>query len=193
MECSFSLITDGEVSVEGKRESLGLNPMEVNRMELPIVKKLREELKYVEHELKVEIPKALQAAVALGDISDSGDYQSAKERQRLLEARGNQLKERLLELTRIKIENLPKDAIGFGSFVELENERTGQKVTYTIWIPDDAGGDKNIISFKTPLAQALIGLREDDEIALTTIPAGKGPWFVRSFRTLHDRLAEMEG
>lgn len=160
-------------------------------MELPLLKKLREELKQVDHELKFVIPKALQEAVALGDISDSGDYESAKERQRLMEARGNQLQERIKELSKIKIEAIPKDSIGFGSEVVIENEDDGRVVTYIIGTAEETDSNGNVISYKTPIAQSLMGLIEEEEIALHTIPAGRGNWFVKSFRTIHDRLQEL--
>lgn len=160
-------------------------------MELPLLKKLREELKVIEYELKFLIPKALQEAVALGDISDSGDYEAAKERQRLMEARGNQLQERIKELSKIKIEAIPKESIGFGSEVVIENEDSGQSVTYIIGTAEETASKSNVISYKTPIAQALIGLIEDDEISLRSMPAGIGTWFVKSFRTIHDRLDEL--
>ncbi|MBN2055014.1 GreA/GreB family elongation factor [bacterium] len=159
-------------------------------MDLPILDKLRKELKQVEYELTVAIPKALQEAVALGDISDSGDYESAKERQRLMEARGNQLRGRIRELSMIKLDNIPDDAVGFGSEVTLEKEDDGLEVTYVISTAEEAESGGRVVSYKTPIAKALIGLIEDEEVPLRTLPAGTGTWYVKSFKTIHERLNE---
>ena len=56
-------------------------------MELPIRKRLREELESLRYELTVQVPKALQEAAAQGDLSENAEYESARARQDFLRAR----------------------------------------------------------------------------------------------------------
>ena len=51
----------------------------------------------------------------------------------------------------------PTDVVGIGSTVEIENGSTGEKVTYHILGAWDSDPDKKVLSYKTPLAQNLIG------------------------------------
>ena len=61
-------------------------------------KKLEDEIRTLDRELKEEIPKALKTAAAMGDLSENAEYQAAKERQSFLQARLFQLRDRLATL-----------------------------------------------------------------------------------------------
>ena len=70
-------------------------------MTTDIKKKLEEEIALIEYELKNELPKELKKAVALGDLSENAEYQSAKQRQEILNAKLGQLRKRLAGIAKI--------------------------------------------------------------------------------------------
>lgn len=74
-----------------------------------IRKKLEEEIRTVEHELNLELPKELMKARAHGDLSENAEYKYAKERQSYLSARLGQLRKRLGDVSMLNLENLPAD------------------------------------------------------------------------------------
>ena len=66
---------------------------------LPVLEQLEEELKNVERELLVDIPKELNIAAAHGDLRENAEYQTAKERQSFLQARVEHLHNRIRTLS----------------------------------------------------------------------------------------------
>ena len=56
-------------------------------MTIQIKKKLEEEIRVLEHELKNDLPKELKKAAALGDLSENAEYQTAKQRQEIVNAK----------------------------------------------------------------------------------------------------------
>ena len=85
----------------------------------PIVKKFEEEIQGLERELRTELPKEIQQARELGDLSENAEYQAAKERQRLIDARIGMLKKRVGEISLLNLDKLPIDKVGLGSIVHV--------------------------------------------------------------------------
>ena len=77
-------------------------------MTTDIKKKLEEEIALIEYELKNELPKELKKAVALGDLSENAEYQSAKQRQEILNAKLGQLRKRLAGVAMINFDKIPR-------------------------------------------------------------------------------------
>src|SRR5260370_8458100 len=71
--------------------------------------KLQEEIKALEHELSVELPKEIAVARAHGDLSENAEYKFAKERQGYVNARIAQLKQRMGDLGMLNLNNIPKN------------------------------------------------------------------------------------
>src|SRR5947208_9917346 len=97
-----------------------------------IAKKLEEEIQALEHELNFELPKELQRARALGDLSENAEFHMAKQRQDYVGARLGQLKKRLADLSLINFNNIPKDRIAFGSRVTLYDLDRDQEIEYKL-------------------------------------------------------------
>ncbi|MDY6854623.1 MAG: transcription elongation factor GreA [Thermodesulfobacteriota bacterium] len=154
---------------------------------LPIVKQLEEELKNLERELVIELPKEIGKAAAHGDLRENAEYQAAKERQTFLQARIAQIHERINAISLIKIENLPKDKIAFGSKVLLEDLNTGQEVSYELVTPEEVDPKKGKISVASPVGKVLLNKEVGDEIIIN-LPAKKMEYEVKEFITLHDML-----
>ena len=82
--------------------------------------KLTAELKGLEHELRVELPREIRTAVAMGDLSENAEYKAALERQAYVKARIAQLRDRLASLATTSLQQIPTDKAGLGSTVTLD-------------------------------------------------------------------------
>src|SRR4051812_21367849 len=80
-----------------------------------ILKKFQDEIHQLDRELKTELPREIKRARELGDLRENAEYQAAKERQRLVEARISLLQKRVAEIALINVDRVPKDRAGFGS------------------------------------------------------------------------------
>ena len=156
--------------------------------ELPVVKRLRKEMETLKRELNVELPKELERARAHGDLSENAEWAMAKQRQEFLRARLNNLEARVAELAMINIESIPRDTVGLGSKVELEDLDEGGTFEYEIVVPEEVDGAQNRISLSSPLGHALIGKSSDDDIEVHT-PKGKRAYLVRRLITIHEIIA----
>jgi transcription elongation factor GreA len=155
--------------------------------ELPVVKRLRKEMETLKHELTVELPKELERARAHGDLSENAEWAMAKQRQEFLRARLSNLESRVAELAMINLESIPRDTVGLGSKVELEDLDEGVRVEYEIVVPEEVDGSQNRISLSSPLGRALIGKASEDDIEVQT-PRGKRSYMVCKLVTIHEIL-----
>ena len=118
-----------------------------------------------------EVVKALSAAAAEGDRSENAEYIYRKKELREIDRRLRYLGRRVDEL---KVpEALPQDTtrVYFGAWVTLEDER-GEERTLRIVGSDETDPGKGWISLRAPMAKALLGKRQDDEISVL-LPAGR--------------------
>src|SRR5215470_5461225 len=134
--------------------------------------KLEEELKLLERELTVELPREIKTAVAMGDLRENAEYHAALERQRFVRARIGQLRTRLSELGTMNLDRIPKDRIGLGSTVVLVDLEIDEEITYELVIPEMADLDKGLVSIASPIGRGLIG-RKDGETVTIEIPSGR--------------------
>src|SRR5271156_2403953 len=104
---------------------------------LDIKKKLQEEVAALEYELRNELPKEIRTARAHGDLSENAEYHAAKERQGLVNARLNRLKQRLAELAMIDFTKIPHDRVGLGSKVKVLDIRKDEEITYNLVMSED--------------------------------------------------------
>ena len=84
---------------------------------MDIKKKLQEEAAALEYELRTELPREILKAREHGDLSENAEYHAAKERQGFVNARLNQVKKRLAEMSMIDLTKIPHDRVGLGSTV----------------------------------------------------------------------------
>jgi transcription elongation factor GreA len=153
-------------------------------MKARILKKFEDEIGQLEKELKTELPKEIKRARELGDLRENAEYQAAKERQRLVEARISMLKKRVSEISLMNLERIPKDKVGFGSTVHLKDAQ-GQTVIYQLVMPEDADPEQGMISTASPIGRALVNKEEGDEVTVTT-PNGSRRFEVVKLITLYD-------
>jgi transcription elongation factor GreA len=154
-------------------------------MPIDIVRKLQEEIQALERELNFELPKELQRARALGDLSENAEFHMAKQRQDYVGARLMQLKRRLADLSLINFNNIPKDRAAFGSRVVLYDLDRDTEVEYKLVTTEEADLSKGMISTTSPIGRGLMGKRVGDTVKIST-PNGSREFEVRSLQTIHD-------
>ena len=154
-----------------------------------VKQKLEEEMQRIEHELRVTLPKEIQAALGQGDLSENAEYESAKNRQLTLQARFAQIQKRLADLSRIDVTGVPKDRAGLGSEVTVENLESGEEILYTLVIPELADGNRSFVSMASPVGKALMNRRVGDTVTIT-IPRGTLEYEVRRIVTLSGDVLE---
>src|SRR5512141_2328740 len=111
-----------------------------------IKKKLQEEITTLEYELRNELPREILKARAHGDLSENAEYHAAKERQGLVNARLNQLKNRLAELSMIDFSKIPHDRVGLGSTVVVLDTKRDEEITYDLVTSEEADAANGKIS-----------------------------------------------
>jgi transcription elongation factor GreA len=150
-----------------------------------IKQKLEEEIRVLQHELSVELPKEIAKARAHGDLSENAEYKYAKERQGYVNARLGQLKARLANVAMLNLNNLPKDKAGYGSRVRLLDLQKSVEVEYRLVTPEEADAENGSISTSSPIGRAILGRRVGDEVKVQT-PAGSKEFEIVKLLTIHD-------
>src|SRR5262245_23519487 len=102
-----------------------------------IKKKLQEEIATLEYELRNELPKEILKARAHGDLSENAEYHAAKERQGFVNARLNQLKKRLAEMSMVDFSKIPHDRVGLGSKVVVLDVKKDEEISYNLVTSED--------------------------------------------------------
>jgi len=124
------------------------------------------------HRLKaVERPRiiaAISEARAHGDLSENAEYHAAKEQQGLNEARVAEIEDKINRAEIIDTSKLSGETIKFGATVTLQDEDSGEEVTYTIVGDTEADLRARKISISSPIARALIGKSKGESVDVTT-------------------------
>ena len=154
-------------------------------MKAELLKRVESEIRGLERELKSELPKEIKIARELGDLRENAEYQAAKERQVLVQARLAMLHKRVAELALINLDRIPDDRAAFGSTVHLQ-ELGGEKVIYRLVMPEDADPTKGWISTASPIGRALMGKQEGDEVSAPT-PGGVREFELMKLVTIHGK------
>ncbi|MCC6931659.1 MAG: transcription elongation factor GreA [Deltaproteobacteria bacterium] len=144
-------------------------------------KLLQTELQKLKAEDRPRIVKAIEEARAHGDLSENAEYHAAKEAQGLLEAKIRLLEERLSTAQVIDVSKLSGNKVVFGATVVISDGDTDEEKTVTIVGEDEANADLGYISYKSPLARALIGKSSDDFIQVR-LPAGERTYEIKEVR-----------
>lgn len=152
-----------------------------------IRQRIDEEMGRLDHELRRELPERIGRALELGDLRENAEYKSALERQEFVQARMSHLSQRQAELSRIDIENLPRDRVGFGSKVTVEDLDKGDTFEFTIVAGDFVDFDAGQISLASPIGKGLLGARRAEERAVS-LPAGDRRYRVLELQTLPQQL-----
>jgi len=149
-----------------------------------LIKKFEDQISSLERELKLELPKEIKRARELGDLRENAEYASAKERQRLVEARISMLKKRVSEIALINVDRIPADRAGFGSTLHVV-ENTGERLVFRLVMPEDADAAKGMISTTSPIGRAFLNKEPGDSVKVAT-PGGSREFEIVKLVTIHD-------
>ncbi|MBX7150174.1 transcription elongation factor GreA [bacterium] len=136
------------------------------------LKKLKEEVTYLENVKRPEIAHRVQVAREHGDLKENAEYHSAKEELQLLQNRINEMKMKIVNAVVVDEESIPTDKVYILATVELQNVKTKDKFSYTLVPDNDADWENGKISVNSPIGKGLLG-KGVGEIAKIQIPAGE--------------------
>ena len=154
-------------------------------MTIHIKKKLEEEIRLIEYELKNELPQELKKAVAMGDLSENAEYQAAKQRQEILNAKLANLRKRLAEVAMVNFEKIPRDRVSYGSTVVLYDAQKNAEITYKLVSVEESDIQKGLISTSSPIGKGLLNRQEGDAVKITT-PGGVKEFEILKLTTIHE-------
>lgn len=136
-----------------------------------VTKKMYEtKQKELQHLLNVEIPKNskdIGLAQEKGDLRENAEYISALERQKYLQSISTKLSEELAKVKIVDLNKIDTSKITFGTTVTLLNLEEDKEETFTILSEWESNLENNIISYKSPLGNALLGAQKGDEITFS--------------------------
>ncbi len=142
--------------------------------------KLEDELKRLTTVERPSVVKAIEEARSHGDISENAEYEAAKERQSMIEARVSQVQGQLAGAEVIDPSTIKSDRIVFGAHVELTDLETDDDVAYQIVGIDEADVKENRISIMSPIARSLIGKSAGDTVQVRS-PKGDREFEIKKF------------
>lgn len=150
-----------------------------------IKKKLQDEIAALERELHIDLPKEILKARAHGDLSENAEYHAAKDRQGFVNARLNQLKKRVAEMSMVDFTKIPRDRVGLGSTVVVLDTKRDEEITYNLVTSEEADPANGNISTTSPIGRALLGKEVGDEVKVQS-PGGVKNLEILKLTTIHD-------
>ena len=133
--------------------------------------KKMKELARLENEERPEVVRAIVEAREKGDLSENAEYDAAKERQGMLEAKIAELKNLVANARIIDESKIQTDEVQLLNRVTIKNVKNKATMTYTIVTETEANLRENKISIATPIAKGLLG-HKVGEVVEVTAPAG---------------------
>lgn len=147
--------------------------------------KLGSEAEKLQHELNVILPNEIRKAVEHGDLRENSEYKAALERQQFVQARLGQLRQRLSKLSQINVAQIPKDRVGLGSEVTVEDEKSGSREKYSLVFGDAENFDEGYVTMSSPIGSALVGKGVGDT-AILKLPTLVRRLKVVGLKTIHE-------
>ena len=132
---------------------------------------LKKELEEYEFEFRVELPREIKTAVAMGDLRENAEYHGARESQGMLEARMGVLRDKLSRAAIMDPSQSPKGEVSFGMTVSVKDLAFGDTEEFTLVGAGEEDYDVGKILVTSPLAQGLIG-KKVGEKAEIEVPNG---------------------
>jgi transcription elongation factor GreA len=141
------------------------NQTETSKLTQATYERLGAELEDLTTRGRVEIAQAIEAARALGDLSENGDYHAAKDSQGKMESRIRQL-QAMLKSVEIVESGSDDGSISLGSTVTLRYEGDDEDDTQTFFVGsiEERQGDLPVVSPSSPLGQVLVGRGAGDSV-----------------------------
>lgn len=129
------------------------------------------ELSHLENVERPDVVRAIVEAREKGDLSENAEYDAARERQGLLEAKISELKTLIAGARIIDASKINTDEVALMNKVTIKNIKNGAQMTYTIVGDTEANMREGKISISTPIAKGLLGHKVGDKVEVK-VPAG---------------------
>jgi transcription elongation factor GreA len=133
--------------------------------------KLKAELDKLRGSDMIEVTKRVAAARDMGDLSENAEYHAAREDQGILQARINEMADRLARAVIVDTSSLPKDTVAFGSKVRVMDLDIDEEETFELVGPGQDNPDKGRILTNSPIGQGLIGRKTGEKVEIQ-VPRG---------------------
>ena len=127
------------------------------------------------------IIEAIAEARSHGDLSENAEYQYAKEQQSLIEGKIVDLESAISRAEIIDVKSLEGDDIKFGATVQIEDDDSGEVVTYQIVGEYESDIKNNKLSVSSPLARGLINKSVEDVVEINS-PKGQKSYTIKSVK-----------
>ncbi len=164
----------GDLSPEGFLvTNPAANDIEQTRLTQATYDRLVAELEDLTTRGRVEIAELIEAARALGDLKENGDYHAAKDSQGKMESRIRQLQALLKEVELVDEEDAGDGSVTTGSTITLRYEGDDEDDTQTFFVGsiEERQGDLPVLSPSAPLGQVVMGKNAGDTVEYTA-PGG---------------------
>lgn len=135
------------------------------------LRKLKEELQYLETVERPRIIAAIAEAREKGDLSENAEYDAAKEAQGALETKIALLKQRLMDARVLDASDINTDEVQILTKVRVRQKNTGMEKTFQLVTEGEANIAEGKISISTPIAKGLLGKKVGD-VAQIQVPIG---------------------
>jgi len=133
--------------------------------------RLKAQLDQMKNEEMPQIAEQIAQARAFGDLSENAEYDAAREAQGMLQAKINDLQDKLGRAMIVDKSTLPTDRVVFGSRVRVLDLDFNDEEEFVLVGQGDEDYDQNKILLTSPIGQALVGKKIGDEV---TVPIPKG-------------------
>lgn len=127
------------------------------------LKKLEDEHEHLTKVERPEVTETVKWAASLGDRSENADYQYGKKRLREIDRRLRFLNTRINAANVVDPKEIKAEKIQFGASVILEDEEGNEK-RYAIVGIDEVDTSRGLVSWRSPIAKAMLGKEEGDEV-----------------------------
>ena len=129
--------------------------------------KKQEELKRMINVEMINLTKELSnASDVSGDVRENVEYNALMEKQTILKMSINKLQDEIKKAKILLPDNISNDKVNIGCNVTIEDIDLNDTEFYTILGPWDADFEKRVLSYRSPIAKALLGKKIDQEISL---------------------------
>ena len=133
--------------------------------------KLKAQLDKMKNEDMPRIAEQIALARAFGDLSENAEYDAAMEAQGMLQARINDLQDKLARAMLVDKSTLPTDRVVFGSRVRVLDLDLNDEEDFILVGPGDEDYDQNKILLSSPIGQGLVG-KKVGEVVEVPVPRG---------------------
>ena len=143
--------------------------------------KLQKDLEKLINKDRPDIITAIAEARSHGDLSENAEYQYAKEQQSLIEGKIADLESTIALAEIIDVSKLTGNEIKFGATVKIEDDDSGEMVTYQIVGEYESDIKNNKLSVSSPLARGLINKSTNDVVEINS-PKGQKSYTIKSVK-----------